>query len=136
MPWFWGFGWLGLLFSLLFWLALIGFAVWLLQRELPNFRPRNRPPALDLLEERYARGEISREEFLERRAVLLNQPVSGAWGAPAGPAAPAPPPEAPPPEAPPPDVPPPGAAPSPGTGAGPPSPGGSEPTQQLPRDER
>jgi len=27
-------------------------------------------PAVRLLEERYARGEISREEFLERRAVL------------------------------------------------------------------
>ena len=27
-------------------------------------------PAVSLLEERYARGEITREEFLERRAVL------------------------------------------------------------------
>ena len=27
-------------------------------------------PVVRLLEERYARGEISREEFLERRAVL------------------------------------------------------------------
>lgn len=27
--------------------------------------------AIRILEERYARGEISREEFLERRAVLL-----------------------------------------------------------------
>jgi uncharacterized membrane protein len=27
-------------------------------------------PAVRLLEERYARGEITREEFLERRAVL------------------------------------------------------------------
>jgi putative membrane protein len=27
-------------------------------------------PALRILEERYARGEISRDEFLERRAVL------------------------------------------------------------------
>jgi hypothetical protein len=29
-----------------------------------------------LLEERYARGEISREEFLERRRVLLETPAA------------------------------------------------------------
>jgi putative membrane protein len=40
-------------------------------------------PALRLLEERYARGEISREEFLERRAVL-----KGGSAAPAPPTAP------------------------------------------------
>jgi uncharacterized membrane protein len=35
-------------------------------------------PALAVLEERYARGEILREEFMERRAVLLGQaPPSG-----------------------------------------------------------
>ena len=33
------------------------------------------PPALRLLEERYARGEISREEFMERRRVLLEAPM-------------------------------------------------------------
>ena len=71
MPWFWGFGWIGALISILFWIGLIVVAVLLLQRELPNFRPRNSSPALDLLEERYARGEIDRQEFLERRTVLL-----------------------------------------------------------------
>ena len=74
MPWFWGFGWIGALISILFWIGLIVVAVLLLQRELPNFRPRNGSPALDLLEERYARGEIDRQEFLERRAVLLMGP--------------------------------------------------------------
>lgn len=33
-----------------------------------------KPPALDVLEERYARGEITREEFAERRRVLLGEP--------------------------------------------------------------
>ena len=39
--------------------------------------PENRSypsPALRVLEERYARGEIHRQEFLERRAVLLGRP--------------------------------------------------------------
>jgi putative membrane protein len=70
--WFWGPGWIfGLLFGM-FWIALIVGAIVLLRRELPHLRfgPRA-SPALRLLEERYARGEISRQEFLERRAVLL-----------------------------------------------------------------
>jgi hypothetical protein len=76
VPWFWDFSWLGALFSILFWGGLIAVAVMLLRNELPNFRSRTRPPALDLLEERYARGEIDRQEFLERRAVLLMEPPS------------------------------------------------------------
>jgi uncharacterized membrane protein len=32
-----------------------------------------RPHALSVLEERYARGEIAREEFMERRSVLLGE---------------------------------------------------------------
>jgi putative membrane protein len=34
--------------------------------------------ALRILEERYARGEVSREEFLERRSVLTKAPPAGA----------------------------------------------------------
>jgi putative membrane protein len=46
--------------------------------------------AIRILEERYARGEISRDEFLERRAVLTGSPttppggVGQAGGPPAG----------------------------------------------------
>lgn len=36
----------------------------------PNSTPAPRGSALSLLEERYARGEITRDEFLERREVL------------------------------------------------------------------
>jgi putative membrane protein len=85
----WGPGW-GIFWGLLwaaFWVVVVLVAVWLLRGELPRLQHRfGDPPALRLLEERYARGEIPREEFLERRAVLL-QP-SGSPEAPPPPAGP------------------------------------------------
>jgi hypothetical protein len=42
----------------------------LIARGMPTTGGDSRGPAVRLLEERYARGEITREEFLERRAVL------------------------------------------------------------------
>lgn len=60
------------LFWTVFWVALIVIVVLLLRRELPNLQDRfGASPALRMLEERYAKGEITREEFLERRAVLM-----------------------------------------------------------------
>jgi putative membrane protein len=59
----WGF------MGLAFWILLIGLIV-LIARGMPTTARASRGPAVRLLEERYARGEITREEFLERRAVL------------------------------------------------------------------
>jgi putative membrane protein len=59
----WGF------MGLAFWILLIGLIV-LMTRGMPTTARDSRGPAVRLLEERYARGEITREEFLERRAVL------------------------------------------------------------------
>jgi putative membrane protein len=73
----WGPGW-GVFWGLIwaaFWVMVILIGVWFLRGELPRLQNRfSEPPALRLLEERYARGEISREEFLERREVLLQPP--------------------------------------------------------------
>jgi uncharacterized membrane protein len=52
-----------------FWLVLIGLVV-LGTRETRTAARDAGGPAVRLLEDRYARGEISRDEFLERRAVL------------------------------------------------------------------
>jgi putative membrane protein len=96
----WGPGW-GLFWGLVsaaFWIIIIVAAVLLLRHELPHLHHRyGEPPALRLLEERYARGEISREEFLERRAVLLQTfqpppPSPAGDSSEAGPTQPLPPP--------------------------------------------
>jgi putative membrane protein len=49
-------------------LAVIGLGIWWLVRE---FLPSRRDHALELLRERYARGEIDREEFEARRRDLV-----------------------------------------------------------------
>jgi hypothetical protein len=64
-------GWIAGLITAFVWIGLIVLAVWFLRRELPHLKVGRRIPALNLLEERYARGEISRQEFLDRRAVLI-----------------------------------------------------------------
>jgi uncharacterized membrane protein len=51
-----------------FWILLIALLV-LLVRGMRTTARASGGPAVRLLEERYARGEITREEFLERRTV-------------------------------------------------------------------
>jgi putative membrane protein len=78
MFWWWGpgWGWIAGLISAVLWIAIIVGAIVLLRRELPHLQHRfSTPPALRLLEERYARGEITREDFLHRREVLLSPPA-------------------------------------------------------------
>ena len=108
--------WLGGLLSAVFWIGLIVVGVLLLRRELPHMHFDRRSPALDLLEQRYARGEISRDEFLERRAVLMQEDAGAGQAARASSGAPRsgsghPPPPSPGPSAPDPPPPPPGEPP-------------------------
>ena len=65
-----GFGW----FMPVFWLAILGFIIWIVivatqdaNRQQPAAKPES---ALDIIKERYARGEITKEEFEEKRKDL------------------------------------------------------------------
>jgi putative membrane protein len=76
----WGVGWGGMIFApflMLLLLALVLVAVALLVRWLagashapPPQHVGSRPSAIDILKERFARGEIDKQEFEERRRVL------------------------------------------------------------------
>ncbi len=69
-----GFGGIGLLLMLLFWGSLIFGGVWLVKALFNSGQggpvaPRQ-PSAREILDQRYARGEISREEYEQIKADL------------------------------------------------------------------
>jgi len=80
-----GFGALGLIFMLIFWVVIIGLAVWFLRYLFPrvtagtSLRPpsaggQHAPPTespLDVLKKRYARGEIAKAEYEEMMLDLV-----------------------------------------------------------------
>ncbi len=74
-----GNGWmLGMhFFWWIFWVLLIAVFVALLLRQQPGPPAAREPAALEILERRYAAGEISTEEFEERRARLLGRKTEG-----------------------------------------------------------
>jgi putative membrane protein len=55
---------------LLFWLALVGAIVWLVVRRRRDGDRGGSDRASEILAERYARGELSTEEYRERLDVL------------------------------------------------------------------
>jgi putative membrane protein len=71
--WDHGFGWgmgggmgLGIIFWILILALIVGGVLWFV-RSMPQGGGASRSPGLDALEERYARGEISREEYLQKK---------------------------------------------------------------------
>lgn len=73
MGWGWGAGfhWLGFIWMLLFWVAIIGGAVWVVNGLTRRARPG--AGALEILDERYARGELSREQYVAMKADLTGR---------------------------------------------------------------
>jgi putative membrane protein len=76
MMWGWGYGgygnWLGPLVMVLFWGAVITGIVFLVRFLIRQGSSHDREDsALEVLRRRYARGEISKEEYLEKRADLI-----------------------------------------------------------------
>ena len=65
-----GFGWLGMLVMALFWIGVIVLIVWGLTHVFSTRQPRVELDAAEILKQRYARGEISREEFVQAREAL------------------------------------------------------------------
>ncbi|UCF61257.1 MAG: SHOCT domain-containing protein [Anaerolineaceae bacterium] len=72
-----GFGALGLVLMIVFWLVVIGLAVCLLSNLFPrttdSFKTSKKDLSetpMEILQQRYARGEISRDEYNEMRKDL------------------------------------------------------------------
>jgi len=72
-PWFWGFGLIGLVIRVAIWGALILFGLSFFRRASGRWdsgSSRHAQSSLEILRQRYAAGEISREQFEEMRRVL------------------------------------------------------------------
>ena len=71
----WGMGWLGGIFMMIFWvlvfLGLIFLIKWLIQASSrAKSEDANVNRAIEILKERYARGEIDTAEYEEKKKVL------------------------------------------------------------------
>jgi putative membrane protein len=73
----WGMGWVGGIFMIIFWVLIIVGLVflikWLIHRTRADSGVFHKGPsnAMDILKERYARGEIDKQEFEEKKKDLL-----------------------------------------------------------------
>ena len=65
-----GMGWPGVLMMLLLWGGAIALILWGVSSLFPAERVHAEDEALEIVRQRYARGEISREEFLQASETL------------------------------------------------------------------
>jgi putative membrane protein len=78
-----GYGGLGMVLMILFWVAIIVLAIWALGKLFPQMTGFTAPPSrdrpgetaespLDILKRRFARGELSQAEYDDMRRKLLD----------------------------------------------------------------
>ncbi|MCA3748647.1 MAG: SHOCT domain-containing protein [Rubrobacter sp.] len=73
----WNGGWLWMLVPALFWIGLLALIAWAIVRIFPSNRgggEARRDPAEEILRERFARGEISAEEYERGLETLRGSP--------------------------------------------------------------
>ena len=64
-------GWFGFILQIIFWIAIILLIVWLAKRITGfEFQSSQKDSALDILKKRYARGEIDKKEYEEKKKDL------------------------------------------------------------------
>lgn len=61
---FWNFGFFGIFFMILFWAAVIFLVYWVVKKATENQKP-SKP--IDILKERYAKGEITKSEYEKKK---------------------------------------------------------------------
>jgi len=70
----WGMGWFGIIFMLIFWVmvivGLVSLIKWLIQTTSREQSEAGGGRVLDILKERYTRGEIDKREYKEMRKDL------------------------------------------------------------------
>jgi putative membrane protein len=77
-----GYGGFGMVLMILFWVVIVVIAVWLVSRLFPQVTDFTAPPSnskrseptespMEILKQRYARGELNRAEYDEMRQKLL-----------------------------------------------------------------
>jgi putative membrane protein len=76
MGWGFGMGWFGLIIMALFWILIIVAIIFLIRWLMISSRMRSlgqkpEETALEILKKRYARGEIKKEEFEEKKRDLV-----------------------------------------------------------------
>ena len=60
-----GFGWIGIIFMILFWAAMIWLIIWIIQQIT-----KSRESALNILEKKYVNKEISKQQYQEMKKTL------------------------------------------------------------------
>lgn len=84
--WMWGpdgWGWLGMGVGMILWLVVIVAVIWIAARLLqrpagqPTMGSMSGPSPAEMLQMRFAQGEIDEEEYRRRLAVLGERPTSG-----------------------------------------------------------